>query len=295
MFLEKLFIKQWAIGIAQGTKENILNNVLKNLEFHWLKIKNPTEFIADPFVLSLPNGEIHVFAEKLKKTNYGELIVFRYNSKFELLQEKMILNIGSHLSYPFILESDEQYYIIPESGSANGVFAYRYDPLAMELDKKPIELIKDEPLLDSTIINHNNTWWLFATKKGVESNKELFLYYASDWRGPFTAHPQNPIKSDLNGSRPAGSIINNNGKLYRPAQNCKKSYGKSISIFEIVEMSRNRYNEVFHTTIKADIHKIYKYGIHTINNSKNVIVVDCLKKSFNPWLQLKLFLKSRVN
>jgi hypothetical protein len=263
---------------------------LKQLQFHWLDIDNPTEFVADPFVLTLPSGEIHVFAEKLQQSNYGELIVLKYNSKLELLEEKMILNTGLHLSYPFVLQSDEQYYIIPESGSANGVFAYRYDPLTMELDKNPFELIKDEALLDSTLINHNNTWWLFATKKGDASNKDLFLYYANDWRGPFTPHPQNPIKSDLDGSRPGGNIIHQNGKLYRPAQNCKTSYGKSITLFEITELSKTQYKETSFTTIEADIHKKNKYGLHTINTSNGVIVVDCLKKTFNPWLQVKLFL-----
>jgi hypothetical protein len=290
MLLEKLFVKQWTIGIAKGSVSNILNNELKELEFHWLDIKNPAEFVADPFVLTLPNGEIHVFAEQLNQSSYGKLVLYRYNNNLELLEEKMILNTGLHLSYPFILESDGQYYIIPESGSANDVFAYRYDPVAMELDKNPLVILKGEALLDSTLIQHNNTCWLFATKKGDATNKDLFLYYANDWKGPFTPHPLNPIKSDLNGSRPAGKIISDNGKLFRPAQNCKESYGKSVSIFEIIELSKTEYKEVLHTNIEADLHKNNKYGLHTINSSSNVIVVDCLKKTFNPWLQIKLFL-----
>jgi hypothetical protein len=288
--LDKFFVKQWTIGIAKGTEADILQNRLKSLDFTWITIPDPEVFVADPFVIELPNGEIHIIAEHIHQASYGKLVSYRFSKTLDLLEEKIILDTGSHLSYPFILEDNGEIFIIPESAMANGVFAYPYDPIHMELGK-PITLVEDLPLLDSTFVYYEDRWWLFATKRGANSNSELFIYYADHWNGSYEPHKLNPVKTDADGSRPAGKILKQDKQLLRPAQNCKESYGKSITLFNITKLTEDSYEEIPTLEIKADIHKENKYGIHTINHSGSVIVVDCLKKSFNPLVQIKLFLK----
>ena len=288
--LDKFFVKQWTIGIAKGNKEDILQNRLKSLDFKWIDIPNPEVFVADPFVIELPNGEIHVIAEHIHQANYGKLVGYRFSKTLDLLEEKIILDTRSHLSYPFILEDNGEIFIIPESAMANGVFAYPYDPIHMSLGK-PITLIEDEPLLDSTFVYYEDRWWLFATKRGASSNSALHIYYSEHWKGPYEAHKLNPVKTGADGSRPAGNILKQGNQLLRPAQNCKESYGKSITLFKITKLTKDSYEEVPTLELKANIHKENKYGIHTINHSGSVIVVDCLKKSFNPFVQINLFLK----
>jgi hypothetical protein len=290
---DKFFVKQWTIGIAKGNKEDILQNRLKSLDFSWITLSNPEVFVADPFVIELPSGEFHVIAELIYQSSYGKLACYRYSKTLDLLEEKIILDTGSHLSYPFIFEDNGEIFIIPESAMAKGVFAYPYDPIKMNLGK-PITLIEDEPLLDSTFVCYEDRWWLFATKRGSSSNSELFIYYADHWKGPYEPHKLNPVKSDANGSRPAGNLIKQGDQLLRPAQNCKESYGKSITLFKITKLTKDSYEEVPTLELKADIHKENKYGIHTINHSGSVIVVDCLKKSFNPFIQTNLLLKRMI-
>ncbi|MEN9964431.1 MAG: hypothetical protein RL582_1526 [Bacteroidota bacterium] len=288
--IDKFFVKQWTIGIAKGNKEDILQNRLKSLDFSWITLSNPEVFVADPFVIELPSGEFHVIAELIYQSSYGKLACYRFSKTLELLEQKIIFDSGSHLSYPFILEDNGEIFIIPESAMANGVFAYPYDPIHMSLGK-PITLIEDEPLLDSTFVYYEDRWWLFATKRGVSSNSALHIYHAEHWKGPYEPHKLNPVKTGADGSRPAGNILKQGNHLLRPAQNCKESYGKSITLFKITKLNKVSFEEVPTLEIKADIHKKNKYGIHTINQTGSVIVVDCLKKSFNPFIQIKLLLK----
>ena len=287
--LDKFFVKQWTLGIAKGNNEDILQNRLKSIDFKWIDIPNPEVFVADPFVIELPNGEIHVIAEHIHQASYGKLVGYRFSKTLDLLEEKIILDTGTHLSYPFILEVNGEICIIPESAMANGVFAYPYNPIHMSLGN-PITLIENEPLLDSTFVHYEDRWWLFATKRGANSNSALHIYHAEHWKGPYEAHKLNPVKTGADGSRPAGNILKQGNQLLRPAQNCKESYGKSITLFKITKLTKDSYEEVPTLELKADIHKENKYGIHTINHSGSVIVVDCLKKSFNPFIQIKLFL-----
>lgn len=291
--IDKLFVKQWTIGLAKGTQDDILNNQLSSLPFKWIELPDPETFIADPFVFEFPSGEIHLLAEHIQQPYHGKLIAYRFNQNLELIEEKIILNTGKHLSYPFIQEDNGCYFIIPESAADNGVYAYPYDPVLMKVGD-PITLISDQALIDSTLVFHKNNWWLFATKKGKSSNSELHIYYSQNWKGPYFPHSNNPVKCDEDGSRPAGRIFENNGKLYRPAQNCKQYYGKSITLFNINTLSKDEYDETPIFEIKPYLHKKYNYGIHTINHSDNIIVVDCLKKSFNPLIQIKLFTKKIV-
>lgn len=45
------------------------------------------------------------------------------------------------------------------------------------------------------------------------------------------------------------SILRNNGKLYRPSQDCSKHYGYSVTFNEIIVLDRNRYQEIPCATI----------------------------------------------
>jgi len=54
--------------------------------------------------------------------------------------------------------------------------------------------------------------------------------------GEFILHPKNPVKNDLTSSRPAVTMFERDGKIYRPTQNCSNSYGGSIVINCVTEL-----------------------------------------------------------
>src|SRR5213596_456309 len=55
--------------------------------------------------------------------------------------------------------------------------------------------------------------------------------------GPWRPHPGNPVKVDVRSSRPAGGPFLFGGNLYRPAQDCSRTYGGGITINRVTHLS----------------------------------------------------------
>ena len=180
-----------------------------------------------------------------------------------------------HLSYPFVFEFDGSLFMIPESAEAEKVevflctdFPSRWEPHATLLD--------GVRAYDTTLVEHDGMWWMFMTVQHEDNspNDELHLYYAAHPFGEWTPHPLNPIGLDVRTSRPAGRMFRENGRLYRPAQDCSGRYGRAIVIREVCRMTTTEYKEVTANTISSawagDAH-----ATHTVNQSAGVTVYDC--------------------
>lgn len=112
---------------------------------------------------------------------------------------------------------------------------------------------------------------------GNSTDDELHLFYSS---GPFdewTAHPLNPIQLDVRCARPAGSLFTEQGRLFRPAQDCSASYGWAISIQEVQCMTTEDYKETAVGRISPDW-AIGARATHTVNHASGVTVYDCEAK-----------------
>ena len=80
-------------------------------------------------------------------------------------------------------------------------------------------------------------------------------------------------RSDVRCARPAGNIFEQNGKIFRPAQNCSKRYGYGMQLREIITLNENEYEE-------KQIQSIYPnwqndlIATHTLNQSGKLTVID---------------------
>lgn len=284
-FIDKFFVKQWTIGVAYIDMNKFIINGIEGIDFFWIPIYKSDVFIADPFVYKSPDSNIHIFYEDYSYKSYGTISLKILNPNFETLQTKNILNIGSHLSYPNVFSINEKTYIMPESSKDNNLYCFEYNLSGNSLVNKKT-IIANEPLLDSTILEHNGKYWLFATKRGPDSNNKLYIYHSNRWDGDYVPHKNNPIKDNLSGSRPAGNFIKIDNNIYRPAQNSKDYYGKYISLYKLVSLNENEYVEEHCFDIHPPQNSKFKFAIHTINISDNVIVVDGLRRVFNPFMQI---------
>ena len=61
------------------------------------------------------------------------------------------------------------------------------------------------PVVDPTVVEWDGRWWLFGGRRDRDANTELWLWSAASLFGPWTGHPQNPVKIDVTSSRPAGT------------------------------------------------------------------------------------------
>jgi hypothetical protein len=93
-----------------------------------------------------------------------------------------------------------------------------------------------------------------------------------DW----TPHRLNPVISDARRARPAGAIISEGGRLYRPSQDCSVRYGYAIHINEITRLSVDEYEETETVSIVPDGSRDI-IGTHTYARAGRLTVLDALR------------------
>lgn len=251
-------------------------------DFSTFKAINPPRrlFWADPFIIADENN-YYVFVEEfIYKTNKAHLSVLQLNCDGHLIKSEKILERPYHLSYPFVFKIEGTYYMIPETNQNKTIELYKcYDfPCVWKFEKFIMENIS---ATDTTVFHYENKWWLFTTidqTGGVSScSTELFLFYSDDpIMGKWVSHPLNPVVSDESRARCAGKIFIDDGKIYRPSQDCSIRYGRGLNINHITKLNEQEYNEVLLKEIKPDWEPGLK-GVHTINSDKDMIIIDTYK------------------
>jgi hypothetical protein len=290
---KKCSVMQWGIGFCQANIADVIRNKRLDGNFTWLAHNDKLQFIADPFIFRNQYNNINLLFEDFSVERDGFIGLKVLDDQYNLITEKKVLESASHLSYPFIFKENGITYVIPESHQRGKVFIYEYDFLKDELVNG--KTLVDLPLLDATIVKVKDTYWLFANYgDGVDDNNKLYIYYSGALMGEYKPHAQNPVRNNLDGSRPAGNFILVDGILYRPSQNCGKYYGKSIAISEIVKLTPNEFEEKHYCEISADHKSLYNAGLHTINVLDDIIVIDGVKLLLMPFTKTRLFFKKAI-
>lgn len=127
--------------------------------------------------------------------------------------------------------------------------------------------------VDPTLVFHDGRWNLFFTQKDQPSVK-LYRYVADDLRGPYEAHPLNPVKVDCAGARMAGAFFEWNDQLIRPAQECIRYYGTAVCLNRVEVFDNLHYEETQIDKIQPITTSKFKKGLHTINGNEQVTVID---------------------
>jgi len=277
-----LRLKSRLISLFYFNQWILLFNIKKGYSdsfWRYKKIIPPKDrFWADPFVIYKDN-KYYIFVEeyiyKLKKAHISCIIM---NSKGSYNKPIKILDKPYHISYPFIFESDDKLYMIPETRDAETIELYKCTdfPLKWEFEMILMENIK---AVDTTLFQYENKYWLFTNileNEGASTEDELFLFYSdhfltNDWK----AHPLNPIVSDVTKARPAGNIFIRNSIIYRPSQDCSKRYGYGIKINNIITLNETSYEEKEIASIEPNWESRL-LGTHTYNKSGNLNIIDAL-------------------
>ncbi len=83
--------------------------------------------------------------------------------------------------------------------------------------------------------------------------------------------------SDVKKARPAGRIFINNGKIYRPSQDCSKRYGYGFNIQEITVLSELDYVEKTAGSLKPNWEKKIS-RTHSYAYEEGITVIDAFRK-----------------
>lgn len=287
---DKLFFKKWIIGIQHIDIKEIIRTKSFNPDIHWFQSKTFGKFLADPFLINY-NGDISILLEEFSfRLDSGKISLLVLDSTIKQIRYKVLLDTKSHLSYPFMYTENDITFVFPESGQIGKLSCYKLDHENESLTF--VKDILDIPLMDSTILKHKDKYWIFGILSQSGTYK-LHVYFSDSLLGPYSPHPQNPIKCGLNGTRSAGSFIRVDGRLYRPTQNCENRYGESITIQEVMELNEIVVSEKSYLDISIHKKKRHYSGmhtIHTINASNNMIIVDGERWDFSPFQQIKKFI-----
>ncbi len=269
-FLLRLTRKEyWWLKYSMNSKQPFSVNTCQEL------VPPQDRFWADPQIIEF-DDIYYIFVEEfIYRSRKGNIAVIEMDESGTHKDSIQILTKEYHLSYPFIFAWKNKYYMIPETSGNRTVELYECIKFPYEWQFK-MNLMENVIAVDTTLFYDQEKWWLFTgltENEGAYPEAELFLFYSTELlTNKWTSHPLNPIVSDDKNARPAGRIFIENNKIFRPAQDCSKSYGWGININEILDLSETTYLEKTVTKYRPDHGNLV--GLHTFSKSGSLIMTD---------------------
>ncbi len=263
--------RYWILGFCSFDKELITGE--KRLEVKYIKGLPKNKWYADPFILDVNEKTIEVLVEEYTYSiGKGRIARISIDKKtFELLSEKIILELPTHLSFPAIIRDGKNVFIYPENSQSGANNLYKYDTIndVLTLEKCFVE----EPLTDAIIFNYKNDRFLFSTKVPNENSNHILIYKENEEK-TFELFQEYYFEDKI--ARNAGDILVIGNKYFRVAQNCSKVYGGGV-VFQEIKFENNSFyldniNEI--TPFKDS------FALHTFNVYDNVCVIDVSKARF---------------
>jgi hypothetical protein len=261
---------QWFLAIRRRTA----NHNFDDASGYRIMAPPSDRFYADPFLFKKDN-KTYLFLEDLRYSEGRALI-----SCCELGADGTpgpvfeVLRRPYHLSYPFVLEEGGEIYMIPETKGNRTVELYRATNFPNEWSLEAV-LLSDIYAVDATIHKIGDKYWMFVgISNGKYSNSdELGIFFSDALKGPWRAHPANPVLSDVRRARPAGALFYDEGRLIRPSQDCAKAYGYAIVFSEVLTLTETEYEERPVTRLDPGWVK-GNLGTHTYSRTDEFEVID---------------------
>jgi hypothetical protein len=196
----------------------------------------------------------------------------------EVSRSSVVLAQPYHLSYPFVFQHGDDFFMVPETHATATIQLFRavQFPWQWRLDRI---LLRDVVAFDPTIVRHEGRMYLFATvpaKGRWGAWDQLCIYHADSLTGKWRPHSVNPVMADVRRARPAGRVFVEGGDLWRPAQDCSPRYGTRVVFHRIGVLNGDQYEE-------ERIHTLEPTGLpgalrtHCYDRNATYEVVDVLR------------------
>ena len=242
----------------------------------WMDVRQYKDegWFADPFLLSVKDNTIELFAEEMiYRTGRGVLVYLKVDrNSYKVLEKKTILNLETHLSFPIYIEEKGKTLVYPENYQSGVVKIYEYDENVKQLLNPRI--IIEEPLLDTQITKIDGTYYAFGVKyqTGLQKDtRNLLIYRAENLMGKYKLMQK--IENLRREERGAGLIYLEDGHVIRPAQSCEGGYGREVILYELCR-DVDGFKERELKRIIPD-RRARRGGIlHTYNKMKGIVVID---------------------
>ena len=255
---------RWLLGFIEEPLEDVINH--KPYEIHYVTGIPRDRWYADPFILDYNDKQIILLVEEWRYINHkgriAKLIIDRNN--YQLLDEIILLELDTHLSFPFIIRKDGKVYVAPENSASGKWNLYEYDSVSEKL--KPEKTIVSEPLTDAISTDLLGKTLIFSTRLSEACGSVLSVYSSEGIK-------LQDIDFHTRVARGAGDWFEIGSKIYRPAQDCNGGYGKAVIIQEINNKSNGSYE--FRDVLRIESTNLhFNRGCHTFNHYRELSVVD---------------------
>lgn len=271
---DRLTSEWWSLGSVDAPPEALLSDALLR-DIRWYAPQAGERYLADPF----PHpGTGTILCEEMPRIGgIGRIVaVTRAGDRrcpSDLCPSDLpVLDDGLHHSYPCTFAAGETVYCVPETPIRGGTLVHILSP-----DRRltPIaEVAPDARLADPTLFRYQDKWWIACTDLDIGPHDNLCLLHALSPEGPWRRHDKWPVKIDVRGSRPAGSVVMIGGRLIRPAQDCAEGYGAAIALNEVTCLTETTFREVRIGTLRPDPNGPFPNGLHTLTHDGERFWVD---------------------
>lgn len=287
--LDNISQARYEIGFPVSSIDQIIS--IRSLgDVRFLKHRYHDRWFADPFILDVDDNTVSLLVEEyFYSSGKGRIACLKVDRKsFRLMSNEPVLELATHLSFPFIRRVSGRIFIYPESCNSGEWKEYEYDPTAKRIISEKIILTR--PLTDATI-DHKGR--ILTTELPDPNSNTLCVYELKD--GDYFQTDR--IRFDEKIARNAGAVFSCGGRIYRPAQECNDSYGHSVVIQEVLE-DEVGISLTEHCRFTSP-HPVFKDGCHTFNVYKGVVVIDVNgprkpgMKSFFEFVYEHSFIRSR--
>jgi hypothetical protein len=269
----------WSIGVVDAPITKFLDPKFSP-HVHWLPSQPSRGYFADPFhcpetAANNPKPTTSVMVEEYDyagaKGSISWLSLRKEQGSLRIDDRGSAIALPMHLSYPYIFRYDGVVYCVPECWQSHGISLYRaVDP--PRVWQKIATLVEAFDGVEPTLFQHEGRWWLLCSSRHQGSLHNLFIWYADTLLGPWRPHDGNPVKNDVRSSRPAGTPFAHEGHLYRPTQDCSRTYGGRVLLNRINKLTPEEFAE----ESVREISPIAPYsdGVHTLSSCGEMTLID---------------------
>ena len=264
----------WTVSIASvDVKSEEVQSVFE--------IENPRGyFLADPFLVECDEQVFCFVEEWIYSKSKGVISTYKVTGeKVERLG--IVLEEEFHLSFPFIFEWNQKYYMCPETAEKKEIRLYECINFPFSWKFHSI-LIPDINAVDSLLVPIGGVWWLITNvSRGNNPNysSELAIYSAdsplsTDWKlesiDPICDYPVN--------SRNGGLVVR--GKEFFRVRQSRKPfhYGSSFSLHKIIGLQSGKVIEG-PSILKSREMGQFK-SAHHLSNVSNFMAFDFQRGNF---------------
>ena len=233
--------------LPEPLKSSFYIGFLKNVEIplpvveryskiRWLNVNKYRKegWFADPFIFSVNDNTIELFAEEMiYKTGRGIIVYLKVDvNSFEVIEKHVMLELDTHLSFPIYIRDKGKYYVYPENYQSGTLKIYEFDENSRCLTHP--RTIIHAPLLDTQIVKWDDFYYAFGVEYQTgfqKDTKRLNIYKADTLFGDYKLIQV--IENAFCEERGAGLIYLENCQLIRPAQSCEGGYGKEVVLYDL--------------------------------------------------------------